>query len=177
MDRDKAELLRLQLCVPMSGRIFPIQVDLDTFVLASRLLLMPTISKNPEIYRGIAAIALLGGLVIKASPDADNRRIEHSDEEKQRVDDVINFFAQLIKQEQWEKPDDPVFSAIYHLLRDRIITRAEAVALATPRLESPKTPDQEAFRSRLNRWVAARGLPPIGQTKRTSRKLNGRKQV
>ena len=174
-ERDKAELLRLELRVPMPAGIFRIRVDLDTFVLASRLLLIPTITKDPEVYRGIAAIALLGGLVIKARPDADNRRIEHSDEEKQRVDDVINFFAQLIKQEQWEKPDDPVFSAIYHLLRDRIITRAEAVALATPRLESPKTAEQDAFRSRVNRWATARGLPPIQHTKRTSRKLNGRK--
>ena len=160
------------------GNRLGIQLDLETFVHIGRLMLIPTILKDPQAYRGIAAVALLGALAIQDPPDAGKARRQFTDEEKRRIDNVLEFFvARFIRQERWTTRDDPVFSAIYHLLQDRLITRAEAVDLASPLLEVQKTAEQDAFRSRVNRWATARGLALPRHTKRTPRKLNGRNQA
>ena len=176
IERDKAELPHLELHVPLTtGGIGIVRVELDMFVQTGRIMLTPTQKEDPKARAGIMAIAALGGLAVKAQLLADTDSINLTDEEQQRIRDVLNFMDHLIKEEHWKKPDDPVFSAIYHLLQQRVITRAQAVDIATPRLESPKTAEQDAFRSRVNRWATGRGLPLLGQTKRTPRTLSGRK--
>lgn len=77
------------------------------------------------------------------------------------------------------KPEDKeellIMSFCYVLLKHRRITREEAAGVAALVLNRPY--DKDAWRKKLDRWVARKGLEPLGQTKRPPRKESSGRKV
>ncbi len=164
------EDLPIEIQIPLrTGGRFTLKMELSGFIDVCRGIMLQGSAQDEDgkaaIRRSLLSMIYL--VVAIAKPGA------LTPEERSNIGDVLSHIDGIAKGEQWKHPDDPVFSVIAWLLRARSITRAEAVDIAAELMQSPGVLDQDAFRGRVNRWVAARGLPPIGQTKRRPRGLTG----
>ncbi len=106
-------------------------------------------------------LACFAAVAAKGQPlDAD---------EKQRIGAALDLMqlggTGLFPNEAWQTDEDPVLSITYHLLRSRQITYTQAAAIASELLGQAIKP--EAWRKRVDRWRNDRGLPKVGQRKRT----------
>lgn len=145
-----------------------IRIRADMFTAIGRTMMY--MRANPEaLIRGMIATAGLGGFLVKEST--------LSIEEHRKISDVLTAIHYLSHKEQWNTLDDPMISAVYHLLIDRVITRGEAVTIAAFEIDSKLIGDQDAFRKKVDRWAEHRELPAIGQPKRRPRaQINGQKR-
>lgn len=173
---DRSDLPFVRLIVPMpDGSHFSVFIRVDEYITIGRVMvqLCPTPEDRMSMMQSVSTIALAGGTVI--------RQAQVTEEEHRRIFQTLFVINTHREHEKWANASDPVMSAIYHLLNQRIITRGEAAQIATLEmgLSADGTDDQEkdAVRKRLDRWIVKRGLDPIGQPKRSPRKrLNGRKR-
>jgi hypothetical protein len=104
-------------------------------------------------------IALVGVLLAKEKPEDLDERTR-----------IVYFFDylkrhKLFPNEYWEKPEDPILSLTYHLLRDRQINYKEAAEYASYILGRKFS--EPAWKQRVIRWAKRRGLPKVGQRVRT----------
>ena len=110
-------------------------------------------------YQHAMEMAQFGAWLVKQS-DLSTSEIE-------RLRTVFAAFYHYAEREQWTTRLDPLLSACYHMLRDKLVTRRGAAEFASQQLN--EYVDPEAWRKRVDRWAMARGLPPVaGQRLKTS---------
>ncbi len=67
-----------------------------------------------------------------------------------------------------QQTEEDVVGFTYELLRARMITRAQAAAIASALLKP--SIDKDAWRKKVDRWAVTNGREALGQTKRPPRK-------
>ncbi len=93
--------------------------------------------------------------------------------EKQREEHNIASMLQALdrNREKLANSEEDILDLSYRQLLFKQWTREEAAENASTLLQRPIS--TEAWRKRVDRWAEARGRPPLGQTKRRSRRLSG----
>jgi hypothetical protein len=121
-----------------------------------------TSTKIEDLKKGMMATATLGAFFVNDK--------EPTLEVNKKINETLEAIHRIVLAERWETPDDPLLSTIYHLLKRKVITRAEASDFAKLEMDPNKVGTQDSFRKRIDYWAKIHGLDPIGQTRRPPRK-------
>lgn len=99
-------------------------------------------------------------------PERERLRIQRD------INGILRYFQTIVSDEKWEDDIDPVFSLSYNMLVKKQATKQDVASLSTEIVGAAEVGSVDAWRKRIDRWAAARKLPPIGQPKRPSRRAN-----
>jgi hypothetical protein len=96
-----------------------------------------------------------------------------STEEGIKIASAVHWLSGLfIRKREPRDLEDQVIDFTYHLMREKVMSREAAATFASLKLGATST---DAYRKKVDRWVVSNDLPPLGQTKRRSRKeVSGR---